>query len=184
MPTEIRRQALTSFCTRLQEPRRFLQVVAGPRQVGKSTLVRAFATALFCTGEAKPCGHCRSCTLMAHGSHSDYHTVAPMDGGDPPKIDRITGKLYQEQAENLVADAWLRPFEGAHKLFHIQDAQRATTDRFDVVVSALALHHVEPEDRDAVFAEAFRMLIPGGRLLVAEWRRRSISSLMEESFSM
>ncbi len=102
----------------------------GPRQVGKSTLVRAFATALFCTGEAKPCGHCRSCTLMAHGSHSDYHTVAPMDGGDPPKIDRITGKLYQEQAENLVADAWLRPFEGAHKLFHIQDAQRATTDRF------------------------------------------------------
>lgn len=40
MPTEIRRQALTSFCTRLQEPRRFLQVVAGPRQVGKTTLVR------------------------------------------------------------------------------------------------------------------------------------------------
>ena len=40
---------------------------------------------------------------------------------------------------------------------------------FDVVVSALALHHVEPEDRDAVFAQAFRMLIPGGRLLVAEF---------------
>jgi hypothetical protein len=28
------------FCARLQEPRRFLQVVAGPRQVGKITLVR------------------------------------------------------------------------------------------------------------------------------------------------
>lgn len=105
----------------------------GPRQVGKSTLVRAFATALFCTGDgggAKPCGHCRSCTLMARGNHPDYHTIAPMDGGDPPKVDRITGKLYQEQAEALVADAWLRPFEGAHKLFHIQDVQRATTDRF------------------------------------------------------
>jgi predicted AAA+ superfamily ATPase len=40
MPTEIQRSVLASFCARLQEPRRFLQVVAGPRQVGKTTLVR------------------------------------------------------------------------------------------------------------------------------------------------
>ena len=40
MNTEIRRQALAQLITRLQEPRRFLQVVAGPRQVGKTTLVR------------------------------------------------------------------------------------------------------------------------------------------------
>lgn len=36
----IQRAALTPFYARLQEPRRFLQVVAGPRQVGKTTLVR------------------------------------------------------------------------------------------------------------------------------------------------
>lgn len=102
----------------------------GPRQVGKSTLVRAFATALFCTGEEKPCGHCRSCTLMAHGNHPDFHAIAPLDGNDPPRVDRIAGKLYQQQAEELVSAAWLRPFEGAHKLFHIQDAQKATSDRF------------------------------------------------------
>lgn len=102
----------------------------GPRQVGKSTLVRAFATALFCTGSEKPCGHCRSCTLMAHGSHPDFHSVAPLDAGDPPRVDRIAGKLYQQQAEELVSAAWLRPFEGAYKLFHIQDAQKATSDRF------------------------------------------------------
>ena len=40
MNTEIRRDVLLSFCARLREPRRFLQVVAGPRQVGKTTLVR------------------------------------------------------------------------------------------------------------------------------------------------
>lgn len=40
MNHEIRRDILTSFCTRIQEPRRFLQVVAGPRQVGKTTMVR------------------------------------------------------------------------------------------------------------------------------------------------
>lgn len=36
----IEREALIPLITRLKEPRRFLQVVAGPRQVGKTTLVR------------------------------------------------------------------------------------------------------------------------------------------------
>jgi len=36
----IERQALAPLVTRLKEPRRFLQVVAGPRQVGKTTMVR------------------------------------------------------------------------------------------------------------------------------------------------
>lgn len=40
---------------------------------------------------------------------------------------------------------------------------------FDVIVSALAIHHVEPADRDAIFARAWRLLVPGGRLLVAEF---------------
>lgn len=40
---------------------------------------------------------------------------------------------------------------------------------FDVVVSALALHHVEIPDRDEVFRQAHRLLAPGGRLLIAEF---------------
>ena len=40
MTSEIRRNVVAAFCARLREPRRFLQVVAGPRQVGKTTLVR------------------------------------------------------------------------------------------------------------------------------------------------
>lgn len=36
----IEREALTPLVARLREPRRFLQVVAGPRQVGKTTLVQ------------------------------------------------------------------------------------------------------------------------------------------------
>ena len=46
MPTEIRRNNLDSLCARMQEPRRFLQVVAGPRQVGKTTMVRQALEAL------------------------------------------------------------------------------------------------------------------------------------------
>ncbi|MGC3986456.1 MAG: AAA family ATPase [Pseudorhodoferax sp.] len=46
MPTEIQRAALQPFIARLREPRRFLQVLAGPRQVGKTTLVRQALAAL------------------------------------------------------------------------------------------------------------------------------------------
>jgi len=46
MPQQIQRAALPHFIRRLREPRRFLQVVAGPRQVGKTTLVRQALSAL------------------------------------------------------------------------------------------------------------------------------------------
>ncbi len=46
MSLSIQRDPLKGFTDRLQEPRRFLQVVAGPRQVGKTTLVRQALAAL------------------------------------------------------------------------------------------------------------------------------------------
>lgn len=39
----------------------------------------------------------------------------------------------------------------------------------DVVLSSLALHHVDPTARDAVLAGALRVLRPNGRLLIAEF---------------
>ena len=44
--TPFQRQAATTLAARLAEPRRFIQVVAGPRQVGKTTLVQQVTDAL------------------------------------------------------------------------------------------------------------------------------------------
>jgi uncharacterized protein len=46
MPHEIFRNQLANFTNRLAEPRRFLQVLAGPRQVGKTTLIKQALTKL------------------------------------------------------------------------------------------------------------------------------------------
>jgi len=40
----------------------------------------------------------------------------------------------------------------------------------DVVVSSLAIHHIPPEHRPAALSEIHRVLRPGGRLLIAEFR--------------
>ena len=52
MATE--REALAPLLARLQEPRRFLQVLAGPRQVGKTTLVRQALERLQTDAQTKP----------------------------------------------------------------------------------------------------------------------------------
>jgi ubiquinone/menaquinone biosynthesis C-methylase UbiE len=42
---------------------------------------------------------------------------------------------------------------------------------FDAVLSSLAIHHVPQDRQAATFAEMFRVLRPGGRLVIAEFRR-------------
>lgn len=113
-------------------------LVTGPRQVGKTTLVRAFAQTLFCSGATKPCGRCRSCLLMQRGAHPDFHVVAPLarqtvdavEVDEKSMPDRVAGKLVFAQARAIVHDANLRPVEGDSKVILIQDAHRAADARF------------------------------------------------------
>ena len=51
-------------------------LLSGPNGVGKQALARAFCQAICCTENAEadrsiPCGACRACRNVAHGSHSD-----------------------------------------------------------------------------------------------------------------
>lgn len=98
-------------------------LITGPSQVGKSTLARVFAQALNCTADdrdERPCGICRSCSLIAAGRHPDVQIVTGEVSGrgiTTLKIDQIrelTQQLSLTAAEARTKVAILKQFETAN----------------------------------------------------------------------
>lgn len=76
-------------------------------------------------------------------------------GIDPsePMCRRARRRVQQARFEVMAAEALDLPDES-----------------IDVVVSALAIHHIDEPARPAAFAQAARVLRPGGQLMVADFR--------------
>jgi DNA polymerase III subunit delta' len=120
----------------------------GPPSVGKTTLARAFAQALNCTGEAlgldeRPCGVCRACRLTADGAYPDFRLIQvgraeaesghtfPREGGD--KASRV---IRIDQVRALQHDADLSAYEGRHKVY-VLDAQALNLDAANCLLKTL-----------------------------------------------
>ena len=63
-----------------------------------------------------------------------------------------------------------RKVPGARFEVMAAEALDVPDESIDVVVSALAVHHIDEPARPAAFAQAARVLRPGGRLMVADFR--------------
>jgi DNA polymerase III subunit delta' len=126
----------------LQDPRgpRHAYLLLGPKQVGKSTLARAFAQTLLCSApDGRPCGSCRACRLVEKGSYPDFRLIQPIDKplDKDWSVDRIDGELRAGQAEEMIREATLSPMEGRYKVFLVQDAHLGNATFYNRILKTL-----------------------------------------------
>jgi len=106
----------------------------GPHSIGKTTLARAFAQALECTQDVRPCGVCAACQKIARNRHPDVQVVEGVpprydfekDAPPPPRAndwERRTLRIRQiRDIEHFVARA---PFEGRWKIVILRRFEEA-----------------------------------------------------------
>lgn len=88
----------------------------GPSGVGKRLAAFELAKAINCEkARADACGACLSCRKIEHGNHPDVHITVPVKKSRIISVDAVS---------EIIDLAVLRPFEGAWRIFILQDADR------------------------------------------------------------
>ncbi|MEN9989931.1 MAG: hypothetical protein RL508_910, partial [Actinomycetota bacterium] len=83
----------------------------GPPGSGRSNLASAFAAALLC--ESGGCGQCKSCRMVASGTHPDVTSLA---------TERVIISI--EEIRALVSNSYLGSSVGRYRIMIIEDADR------------------------------------------------------------
>lgn len=110
---------------------RHAYLIVGTDSIGKNTLAHAFASALNCTlpdAAGRPCGECRSCKLIASGSHPDMLY---------PEFDSGTGALKIEAIRTVMRGIAMKPFEARYRIAIFQDFDHAQPRAQDALLKTL-----------------------------------------------
>lgn len=101
-------------------------LITGPPGSGRSTLARAFAAALQCTGEEVGCGHCDGCRTTLARTHGDV-------------TDLVTDKIIIsiEEVRELVQAAQTAPTQGRWRVIVVEDADRMQERTSNVLLKAI-----------------------------------------------
>ena len=77
------------------------------------------------------------------------------------------------------ARAKLAPFKSRVKLYQQDFGQRLEEGRYQVIISAIAIHHVPQAKRFPLFQRLYQMLTPGGCLILSDVFSLSTQALMD-----
>ncbi|MBI5300903.1 MAG: DNA polymerase III subunit [Chloroflexi bacterium] len=119
----------------------------GAHAIGKTTLARAFAQALECTGANRPCGQCPACIKIARDRHPDVQIIEGVPVGfkfddktppPPPRandIERRTLKIDQIRVlQHQIARA---PFEGRWRVIILRRFEEANEEAGNAFLKTL-----------------------------------------------
>lgn len=108
-------------------------LITGPAQIGKMALARTLAKALNCTAEdrPRPCGECRSCTLIAADRYPDVRVVRP------EVSERGIPSIKIEQIRRLQQDLNLSAYEGRYKVALLKQFDTANANAANAFLKTL-----------------------------------------------
>lgn len=119
----------------------------GPHAIGKTTLARALAQTLECTGANPPCGKCAHCLKIARDRHPDVQVIdgAPVgfkfDEKSPPPPPRINDWerriLKIDQIRAIQHDVARAPFEGRWKIVILRRFEEANEEAANAFLKTL-----------------------------------------------
>jgi DNA polymerase-3 subunit delta' len=123
-------------------------LLTGIHGIGKTTLARAFAQTLQCTGPKPPCGECNACQKILRDRHPDVRVIEGVPPGFkfdeksaqpiPPRAnDRERRTLRIDQIRALQRDLSLSPFEGRYKIAIVRRFEEANEEAANAFLKTL-----------------------------------------------
>jgi DNA polymerase-3 subunit delta' len=118
-------------------------LIIGPAHVGKLTVAMVLARHLNCLADESPCGTCVQCTRIERRVHADVKVVPVDTEGQHHDDGKPRTRITIEQVRAVSNEASLRPFEGRHRVYIFEDADRLTEDASNALLKTLE----EPPDQ-------------------------------------
>jgi DNA polymerase III subunit delta' len=121
----------------------------GPEGIGKKFIADVFAAALECGEKDAPCGRCLSCRKAEDGIHPDIIRLKH------EKPDLIS---VDEVREQIVADAYVKPFESKYKIYIVDEADKMNEQAQNAILKTIE----EPPSFDVFIfiAENIQLFLP------------------------
>ena len=129
-------------------------LIAGPPQVGKTTLAIDIARAVNCESDDRPCSNCGQCRRISSGMHPDVRIV----GLEKARSGRLRTHISIEQVRDVQRETSLLPFEGRYRVIIFENAELFSEEAANSLLKTLE----EPPERVLIVLVATdtRSLLP------------------------